>query len=84
LQEFEEGRFAASGSIHVACAGAYFGTTDLIARIRRTTPDLDDASAAEIQKLLDASPLAAAGQPTLAKTSGETEASATSERKTAG
>ncbi len=85
LQEFEEGRFSPSGSIHATCAEAYFGTRDILPRIRRLTPELADADAAEIEQLL-AAPSAADGarEPALAKTSGEPELDATPEHKTAG
>ena len=35
---FEEGRFSPAGSLHVPCAGAYFGTTDLVPRLKRFSP----------------------------------------------
>jgi len=42
LQMFEETRFAPIGSIHIGCSEAYFGTSELLDRIRRLTPGLDD------------------------------------------
>jgi hypothetical protein len=49
---FEEGRFSPIGSIHVECASAYFGTKDLLERMRKLTPSLADADADEIVRLL--------------------------------
>ena len=40
LMFFEEFRFNAGGYIHSKCAGEYFGTTDIIERIRHFSPDL--------------------------------------------
>lgn len=37
---FEEFRFAPSGFVHAACAGEYFETTDLLARIKHFSPEL--------------------------------------------
>jgi ribosomal protein L37AE/L43A len=39
---YEEGRFAPSGFIHATCARDYFETTDVIPRLRRFSPDLQD------------------------------------------
>lgn len=46
---FEEYRFEPSGFIHAACARDYFGTTDLLDRVRHFNPDLgaDDLGALE-------------------------------------
>jgi hypothetical protein len=46
---WEEGRFSPAGFLHVACAGGYFGTTDLVARLKRFSPGLTDADLQEIQ-----------------------------------
>jgi Poly(ADP-ribose) polymerase and DNA-Ligase Zn-finger region len=64
LQMFEEGRPNPIGTIHVSCAEAYFGTTDVVARARRLTPELSDADAADLAKAL------AVQRPGLAKTQG--------------
>lgn len=48
LVYYEDGRFAPSGFIHVRCAMPYFETTDILPRLRRFTPALGDAEAAEI------------------------------------
>lgn len=48
---FEEYRFGPSGFIHAACARNYFGTTDVLPRVRRFNPEL---TAAELDALEDA------------------------------
>jgi hypothetical protein len=48
---FEEYRFQPSGFVHAACAGEYFGTIDLIERIKHFSPKL---GAEEIEALKDA------------------------------
>jgi hypothetical protein len=53
LQTFEEGRFSPIGTIHAECAKAYFDTKDILDRVRKLTPSLEDAEAAEIGRLLD-------------------------------
>jgi hypothetical protein len=50
LEFFDEYRFEPSGFIHTGCAGEYFGTTDLLERIRYFSPDL---SADELAQLAD-------------------------------
>jgi len=45
---FEDGRFTPAGSLHVACAGPYFETTDVLARIKRFSPGLGEAELGEI------------------------------------
>ncbi len=64
LQLFEEGRPSPMGTIHVSCAHAYFGTTDVVARARRLTPDLTEADLADLERAL------AVQRPGLAKTQG--------------
>jgi hypothetical protein len=53
---YEEGRFAPSGFIHATCSQAYFETTDVIPRLRRFSPDLQDediqALEAELGKVI--------------------------------
>ncbi len=39
LAMFEDGRMNPIGFIHVPCAGEYFGTADVIARLDRLHPD---------------------------------------------
>jgi len=64
LQMFEEGRPNAIGTIHVTCAEAYFGTADVLSRVRRLSPDLSDADLADLEKALSEQ------RPGLAKTQG--------------
>jgi len=48
----EEGRFAPAGFVHARCAEAYFGTGDVLARVRRFRPDLDDELLDELRVAL--------------------------------
>jgi hypothetical protein len=66
LQMFEEGRPNSIGTIHASCAEAYFGTVDVLPRVRRLCPDLNDADLAELTKAL------AEQRPGLAKTDAST------------
>ncbi len=43
LAFFEEFRFNAGGFIHASCAGDYFGTRDVMQRIRHFNPSLSAA-----------------------------------------
>lgn len=52
LQAFEEGRMSPIGSIHLECAEAYFGTADILERIQRLTPGLDDAQRDDLAQSL--------------------------------
>ena len=56
LHIFEEGRFSPAGTVHVACAPAYFGTKDLVERLKRLTPELDAALAAEVEQQIAQAP----------------------------
>jgi Poly(ADP-ribose) polymerase and DNA-Ligase Zn-finger region len=51
---YEEGRFVASGSVHVRCARAYFETVDILPRVRRFSPLLTDGDLQEIARELEA------------------------------
>jgi hypothetical protein len=51
---FEEYRFNPGGYIHVQCAREYFGTVDLMPRIRHFSPELDEAALAEIAAVMAA------------------------------
>jgi hypothetical protein len=62
LQMFEEGRMSPMGFVHAACAEAYFGTADVLARAERLSPDLSVDDVAELTKAL------AEQRPGLAKT----------------
>jgi ribosomal protein L37AE/L43A len=53
---YEDGRFAPSGFIHVACAPAYLESIDMMARLRHFSPSLSEADFAELQAALDAAP----------------------------
>jgi len=72
LHIFEEGRFSPLGCIHVGCSEAYFGTSEILDRIRRLTPDLGDDDAALIEQLLSAPPAALPSDGGLRKTQAET------------
>lgn len=60
LEIWEDGRFSPMGSIHVTCAPSYFGTRELMSRIRKGTPDLAEADADEMAKLVATAPEIAA------------------------
>jgi hypothetical protein len=64
LQMFEEGRPTPIGTIHASCAEAYFGTADVLPRVRRLTPDLTEADLDDLRKALSEQ------RPGLAKTQG--------------
>ena len=49
---FEEGRMSPIGFLHVECANAYFGTTDLLDRVEKLSPDLDAAALSEVAERL--------------------------------
>jgi hypothetical protein len=53
---FEEYRFAPAGFVHAACAHDYFGTTDVLDRMRHFNPELDEAAAAELALAMNAEP----------------------------
>jgi hypothetical protein len=50
---FEEHRFQPSGFIHAGCAREYFGTTDVIERIRHFNATLGPAELDAIQAALE-------------------------------
>lgn len=54
LVYYEEGLFSSSGFIHLACARAYFETSDLVPRIRHFSPDLGEGDLEEIGAALQA------------------------------
>jgi hypothetical protein len=49
LVYFEDSRFEPGGYIHAACAAEYFGTADLIDRIRFFNPELGDEDIASLR-----------------------------------
>lgn len=52
LVMFEEGRLNPSGFIHVECAQNYLGTTDILDRVQKLSPDVDAPSLAELSEQL--------------------------------
>jgi hypothetical protein len=60
LEIWEDGRFSPMGSLHMTCAPSYFGTRDVMARVRRSTPDLPEGDAAEMAQLVATAPEIAA------------------------
>lgn len=54
LVYFEEGRFTPGGFVHARCAGAYFETTDILARIRCFAPALSEEDLRALQAELEA------------------------------
>lgn len=52
LKYYEDGRFVASGFIHLRCAARYFETTDLIDRLRYLSPELSASDIEEIRARL--------------------------------
>ena len=46
---YEDGRFAPSGFIHLACAAAYLETPEIMARLRHFSPGVSEAEFAEIE-----------------------------------
>lgn len=52
LEYIEEGMVNAGGFIHLGCTQDYFGTTELRARLARTSPKLEDADREELGKVL--------------------------------
>jgi hypothetical protein len=52
LQAFEEGRPSPMGTLHAVCAEAYFGTSQLMERVRRLSPQLEEPDFAELEQLL--------------------------------
>jgi hypothetical protein len=49
---YEDGRFAPSGSVHVPCSQAYFGTSDILARVRHFARKLSDEDLRELEQEL--------------------------------
>jgi hypothetical protein len=56
------------GTIHLACAEAYFGTKDLMGRLGRLAPDLPPEELAQVEKQLRDAPPATGEQVRVAKT----------------
>jgi hypothetical protein len=49
LVSYEQVRFEPSGFIHVQCARPYFETTDVLSRVRRFSPRLEDDEIRELE-----------------------------------
>jgi hypothetical protein len=49
---YEDGRFDPGGHVHASCAAEYFGTGELIERIRHFSPELDEAAISELSATL--------------------------------
>ncbi|MDJ0956295.1 MAG: hypothetical protein QNI91_05550 [Arenicellales bacterium] len=52
LEIWEEARFSPMGFIHMSCSKDYFGTADILPRIKHFTPGLSPADLGEIADLL--------------------------------
>jgi hypothetical protein len=52
LQWFEDGRMSPMGYLHTACAANYFGTSDVLDRVVKLTPELGGADKDELAQLL--------------------------------
>ena len=53
---YEDGRFAPAGFIHAPCSQSYFGTTDVLPRLRHFSAALSEQDLREIEAELRASP----------------------------
>ena len=51
---YEEGQFAASGFVHLACAKAYFETSDILDPMLHFSPDLSEGEREELRACADA------------------------------
>jgi hypothetical protein len=60
LEIWEDGRFSPMGSIHARCAPSYFGTRDVMDRVKRGTPDLSQTDAKEMAETVATAPEIAA------------------------
>ncbi len=52
LSMFEEGRMSPMGFIHTECALNYFGTIDILDRIEKLSPGIDQAALTELSERL--------------------------------
>lgn len=50
---YEDGRFVPAGYVHARCAGAYFETTEVLARVQRFAPDLCAEDVEEIRREIE-------------------------------
>lgn len=53
---YEEGRFSAGGTLHLACRQAYFERADVRAPLLLFSPALDEAERAELERALATDP----------------------------
>jgi hypothetical protein len=60
---YADGRFEASGFVHVRCAPAYFETADVLERIRHFSRDLGDEDVRELRSELEAATSAPPSTP---------------------
>ena len=56
---FEEYRFEPSGFIHAGCAREYFGTTDIMDRVRHFSPELDPGELEDFESAMEQPPATA-------------------------
>jgi hypothetical protein len=49
LAYYEEGRFVPSGFIHAECARQYFGTPDILSRLKHFSPAFAEAEMNELE-----------------------------------
>jgi hypothetical protein len=68
LHMFEEMRMNPVGTIHGRCAPAYFGTTNVMDRIERLTPEMSKSDLAELATLIEEGKALTESTPGLAKT----------------
>ena len=52
LRQIEDGRFEPSGNIHLPCSQAYFGTADILSRLRHFQPELSVTYVGEMEAQL--------------------------------
>jgi hypothetical protein len=63
LTFYEEGRFSPGGFVHLTCRLAYFETEDLLDRMLRFSPALDDAARDDLRRACQGAPAGAAQLP---------------------
>jgi hypothetical protein len=60
LEIWEDGRFSPMGSIHATCAPSYFGTRELMTRVRHHSPEASAADLDELERTFATAPEIAA------------------------
>ena len=53
LEIWEEARFSPMGFVHVSCSKEYFGTADILSRIKHFTPGLSSVDVSAIADMLE-------------------------------